>query len=130
MKRADSFIVTVDDNNKYHVIDSMEAQKFALKADIEPATGSKQTIDEMYKVGTQILNPKYNPYDLVELLDLYTYHASAVEAVAIDSSGVDYTLKPVEGLESVEAEKERFIEVLENSSPSINTLRLSGVILI
>lgn len=121
MKRADSFIVTVDDNNKYHVIDSMEAQKFALKADIEPATGSKQTIDEMYKVGTQILNPKYNPYDLVELLDLYTYHASAVEAVAIDSSGVDYALKPIENIEPIDAEKDRFMEVLENSTPSINT---------
>ena len=121
MKRADSFIVTVDDNNKYHVIDSMEAQKFALKADIEPATGSKQTIDEMYKVGTQILNPKYNPYDLVELLDLYTYHASAVEAVAIDTTGVSYTLKPVEGVEPIEVEKERFIEVLDNCTPSINT---------
>ena len=121
MKTSDSFIVTVDDNEQYHIIDKLEVEKYALKADIDPATGSKQTVDEMFKQGTTILNPKYNPYDLVKLLDLYTYHASCVEAVAVDTTGVGYTLKPVEDVEPIEAEKERFIEVLENSTPSINT---------
>jgi PBSX family phage portal protein len=119
-KKADSFIVTVDDNDEYHVINKLELDKHALKADVD-TDGSKQTVDEMFKVGTSILNPKYNPYDLVKLLDLYTYHASCVEAVAIDSTGVDYTLKPVEDVEPVEIEKERFYEVLDNSKPSINT---------
>ena len=121
MKTSDSFIVTVDDNEQYHIIDKLEVEKYALKADIDPATGSKQTVDEMFKQGTTILNPKYNPYDLVKLLDLYTYHASCVEAVAVDTTGVGYTLKPVEDVEPIDAEKERFIEVLENSTPSINT---------
>ena len=120
-RKSDSFIVTVDNDNGYHVIDQLELDKHAMKADIDPATGSKQVVDEMFKVGTSILNPKYNPYDLVKLLDLYTYHASCVEAVAIDSTGVDYSLKPVDGLEPKEAEKERFSLLLDNCTPSINT---------
>ena len=120
-KHSDSFVVTLDNDNQYHVVDQLEMRKYALKADIDPATGSKQVVDEMFKVGTTILNPKYNPYDLVELLDLYTYHAACVDAVAVDASGVSYTLKPVENTEPIEAEKERFVQVLDNSTPSINT---------
>jgi len=52
---------------------------------------------------------------------LYTYHASCVEAVAIDSSGISYDLKPVSDVEPVDAEKERFTELLDNCTPSINT---------
>ena len=58
MRKSDSFIVTVDDNESYHVIDKLELDKHAMKADIDPATGSKQAVDEMFKVGTSILNPK------------------------------------------------------------------------
>ena len=121
MKKSDSFIVTVDSDEEYHVIDKLELDKHAMKADIDPATGSKQVVDEVFKQGTSILNPKYNPYDLVALLDLYTYHASCVEAVAMDTSGINYTLKPIEDTEPIEAEKERFVEVLDNCTPSINT---------
>ena len=121
VKRSDSFIVTVDNNDNYNVVDKIELEKHALKADIDPSTGSKQTVDEMYKQGISILEPKYNPYDLVKLLDMYTYHAAAVDAVAVDSTGINYTLKPVEDVEPIDAEKERFNNVLEACSPSINT---------
>ena len=120
-RKSDSFIVTVDNDNEYHVIDKLEVDKHAMKAEIDPTTGSKQVVDEMFRIGENILNPKYNPYDLVQLLDLYTYHASCVEAVAMDTSGISYTLKPLEGAEPIDAEKERFTEVLENCTPSINT---------
>ena len=121
MKKAESFIVTVDDEDNYNIVEKMELEKYSLKANVDPATKSKQTVDDTFKVGKQFLNPKYDPYDLVALLDLYTYHASCVEAVAIDSTGVNFTLKPVEGITTVDAEKERFLEVLYNSTPSINT---------
>jgi len=119
MKRSDSFIVTVDNDGEYNVVDKMELTRHALKAQVDQ-DGSKQVIDEQFKAGTHILEPKYNPYHLVQLLDLYTYHAACVDAVAVDSTGIDYTLKPVEGMEPVEAEKERFTTVLENCKPSIN----------
>lgn len=118
-KKSDSFIVTVDKDGEYNVVDRLELDKHALKAQVD-YDGSKQTVDEQFKAGTHILEPKYNPYDLVQLLDLYTYHAACVDAVAVDSTGIDYTLKPVEGVEPVDAEKERFITVLENCKPSIN----------
>jgi len=119
-KKSDSFIVTVDKNENVHVLDTLEVAKHAMKAEVD-YDGSKQVVDETLTHGITVLNPKYDPYDLVQLLDLYTYHASCVDAVAVDTTGVDYTLKPVEGLEPVDAEKERFLTVLENCSPSINT---------
>lgn len=119
-KHSDSFIVTVKDDN-YQLIDQLELNKFALKAQVDPQSGSKYTPSEELLKGNNILDPKYNPYYLVQLLDLYTYHASCVEAVAVDSTGISYSLKPVEGVEPIDAEKDRLEEVLENSTPSINT---------
>ena len=120
-KISDSFVITVDDNNDYHIVDNLELSKFALKANVDPATGSKQVPSDEQLIGHNILDPKYHPYYLVQLLDLYTYHAACVEAVAVDSTGVDYSLKPVEDVEAVDAEKDRFLNVLEKSTPSINT---------
>ena len=105
--KSESFIVTVDNDNTPHLLDEMELSKYSFKAEVD-IDGSKQIVDDMFKQGQQILNPKYNPWDLVQLLDLYTYHASCVEAVAVDSSGINYDLKPLENVEPVEAEKERF----------------------
>ena len=36
MKISDSFIITVDNNNNYHLIDHLELNKYALKAQVEP----------------------------------------------------------------------------------------------
>ena len=117
-KHSDSFIVTLDDSGEYNVVDRLELKAYKAEVDYD---GSKQTVDEQFRTGVSILEPKYNPYELVQLLDLYTYHAAAVDAVAVDTSGVDYTLKPVENMEPIDAEKERFTTMLENCSPSINT---------
>ena len=118
-KVADSYIVTVDDNNTLHVVERLELERYSFKAETD-IDGSKQIIDEMFKKGYNVLEPKYNPWELVQLLDLYTYHASCVEAVAIDCSGVNYDLRPVEDVEPIDIEKERFKKALNNCTPSIN----------
>ena len=115
-RHSDSFIVTVKDDN-YQLIDQLELNKFALKAQVDPASGSKYTPSEEQLKGNNILDPKYNPYYLVQLLDLYTYHSACVDAVSIDATGISYSLKPVEGVEPIDAEKARLEEVLENSTP-------------
>ena len=123
VKQADSFIVTVDEEDNYNVINSLELNKYndaADKAQVDPTTGSKQVPQKGYLIGKSVLNPKYNPNKLIELLDLYSYHADCVNAVATDASGINYSLVPVPEKEPIESEKERFIEVLENSTPSIN----------
>ena len=66
--RSDSFIVTVDNDNTPHLLDEMELSKYSFKAEVD-IDGSKQIVDEMFKHGQQILNPKYNPWQLVQLLD-------------------------------------------------------------
>lgn len=120
--KNDSFIVTMDDTNtnEYNVISKLELEKYAEKAQVDPTTGSKQYPEEYFQVGKNVLNPRYDPNNLIELLDLYSYHEDCVDAVATDASGISYTLTPVENEEPNDSEKEKFISILENSSPSIN----------
>ena len=121
MPKSETFLVTVDDNDNYNVIDQIELDKYrADKAQVDPVTGSKQTPSKHYLVGENLVEPKYNPHDLVQLLDLYTYHEACVDAVATDASGINYTLDTIEGIEPVEAQKDKFKQVLEASKPSIN----------
>lgn len=117
---SDSFVVTVDKEDNIHLIDHLELDKYSLKAQMDK-DGSKQVPADELLVGQSILEPKYNPYYLVQLLDLYSYHSACVDAVSVDATGISYTLKPVENVEPVEAEKTRLEEVLTNSTPSINT---------
>lgn len=123
-KRADSFIVAVDDDNNINVIDKLEMDKYrvgASKAEVDPKTGSKQVPPKNLTVGKNIQEPKYNPEYLVDLLDIYSYHEICVNVVSIDAAGINYDLSPIMDIEPVEAEKKRFKEILENSKPSINT---------
>ena len=124
MRKAESFTVTVDKENNIDVINSLELEKYrtgADKAQVDPDTGSKQVPQKGYLIGKSVLNPKYDPNKLIELLDLYSYHADCVDVVATDASGINYTFIPVADKEQIESEKEKFINVLENSKPSINT---------
>lgn len=118
--KNESFVVTVDKDDNYQIIDDLTLNQYALKAQAD-IDGSKQVPSDDALIAYNILEPKYSPYHLVQLLDLYTYHSACVDAVAVDSTGVDYTLKPVENLEPIDSEKERLLRVLENSTPSINT---------
>ena len=120
MVKAETFIVTVDDNENFNVIDQIELDKYADKAQVDPVTGSKQTPSEHFQIGEQLVEPKYNPYDLVQLLDLYTYHEACVDAVATDAAGINYTLDPIEGIEPVDSQKEAISKILLASKPSIN----------
>ena len=123
-KRADSFIVAIDDDDNINVIDQLELDKYrvgASKAQVDPKTGSKQVPPDYLTVGKHILEPKYNPYHLIDLLDIYSYHEMCVNVVSVDSAGIKYDLSPIMDIEPVEKEKERFKEILEASKPSINT---------
>lgn len=122
-KKNDTFIVTVDDDDNINVIDSIEMEKYrvgASKAKIDPATGSKQVPEDNLVQGNHVLEPRYNPQDLVDLLDLYSYHANCVDVVSTDAAGISYDLQPVKGIEPVEKEKVLFNTILKESKPSIN----------
>jgi len=119
--RSESFIVTVDDNDEITVLDQIEMDKYrADKAETDPVTGSKQVPSKHFMIGENLMEPKYNPHDLVELLDIYSYHEACVDAVATDSAGIKYTLDPIEGINPVEPEKSKFTKVLDASKPGIN----------
>ena len=119
--KAETFIVTVDNDDNYNVIDQIELRKYqADKAQVDPVTGSKQAPSKHFQIGEQLVEPKYNPRDLVNLLDLYSYHESCVDAVATDAAGIKYTLNTIEGIDPIEAQKEKFNKILQASKPSIN----------
>lgn len=118
--RSESFIVTENSNGEYKFIDELELSKYAIKADVDPTTGSKQTPAEHQKHGIQLVNPPYNPVNLISLLDVNSYHEACVDAVATDAAGLTFTLNPIEGIEEVEAEKKNALEFLNNCKPSIN----------
>lgn len=118
--KSETFIVTVDNEENYNVIDAIELDKYADKAQVDPVTGSKQVPSKHFMIGEQLVEPKYNPYELVQLLDLYSYHESCVDAVATDAAGINYTLDTLEGIDPIEAQKEKFNQILRASKPSIN----------
>ena len=121
LKKTDSWIVAYDESEKdYNIIDNETLQNFSVKADVDPKTGSKQVPDEKWQYGIQCLEPKYSPHDLVELLDRNTYHADCVDAVARDSAGISFTIVPIEGETESEEERKRFMDFLNECTPSIN----------
>ncbi len=98
-KKSETFIVTEDFKGEYELINELELEKYAVKADVDPSTGSKQTPPEWVKRGIHLLDPPYTPYNLVKLLDLNSYHEACVDAVATDAAGLKWTLNPIEGVD-------------------------------
>lgn len=122
MSNSDSFIVTVDENGDFqNLVDTNLLNNYALKADVDPTTGSKQVPDDAWQVGIQVVEPKYNPRELVDLLDFNSYHADCVDAVAGDAAGISFTLVPVEGETESQEEYNKFMNFLKECDPSINT---------
>lgn len=121
MTNSDSWVIAIDDDRNYNIVDPAIMNNYSLKAEIDPQTGSKQVPDKPWQVGLSLVEPKYNPRQLVDLLDFNTYHADCVDAVAGDAAGISYTLMPVEGESESEEERKRFLEFLGRCEPSINT---------
>lgn len=122
MTKSESYIVTVDNNGDFqNLVDPGLLGNYALKADVDPATGSKQMPDDPWRIGIQVVEPKYNPSELVDLLDFNSYHADCVDAVAGDAAGISYTLVPVEGEKENQDHYNLFMNFLKECTPSINT---------
>ena len=119
---SDSFLIAIDDYGNENIVDERILANYALKSEVDPETGSKQIPNSNFKWGKQVVEPKYNPNQLVELLDYNTYHADCVDAVAGDAAGISYTLVPVEGEPENENERRIFQNFLNECTPSINTL--------
>lgn len=121
-RQSDTFIVTLDNEGNENLVDPKILSNYALKADVDPATGSKNIPDKPFHYGIQCVEPKYNPRELVDLLDFNSYHADCVDAVAGDAAGISFTLLPVEGETEKDDERKRFMDFLNECDPSINTM--------
>lgn len=118
--KADAFIVQKEDGN-YDVIPSKILDSYALKVDTD-SEGSKGIKDDGFNYAENILEPRYDPNKLIELLDLNTYHEGSVDAVASDVSGLDYKLVPDDEKEEKEANKPEITRFFDGCKPSINKL--------
>lgn len=120
-KQSDSFIVTLDDNNNYNIIENEILERYALKADMD-SEGSKQIKNEGFEYADYILEPKYDPFKLVDLLDLNSYHENCVDVVARDSSGLGFSFESKEDETDELFNNPKITKFLEGINPSINTI--------
>jgi len=121
---ADSFIVTINDGEP-ELHESSILNNYTIKAD-RNSKGSKQVEGEGWE-NAQILRPRYDPDELIELLDLNTYHERCVDAVATDASGKTYAMVPVADENQNEKFNQKEVnEFLEQCYPDINTLLYRG----
>ena len=118
--KADSYIVSMDDDGELNWIDETILNQYSEKADTD-SKGSKEIEGEAFDYGL-VLEPKYPPEELIELLDINTYHERCVNAIATDASGKGYSLVPVSDEISEEDSKPEVTRFLENCTPDINTL--------
>lgn len=121
MRKGDSFIVT-DNEGEYQLIDRSVLDSFALKADIDPSDGSKQIKEDAWAYSEYILEPKYDPGKLIDVLDMNSFHENCVDVVARDSSGLNFTFVPSDKENEEDFDRQDILSFFDNISPSINTL--------
>jgi len=118
----DAFIVIREDG-EYDIVKKtvLDEYEYSSKAEVD-SEGSKQIHDKGFTYSEGIIVPKYNPYNLIKLLDLNTYHEGCVDVVSNDASGSGYTFVPVETENEEEFKNEDIINFMNNCFPSINKL--------
>lgn len=90
--KADAFIVTKDDGS-WDLIGANVLDKYTTKNNTA-RDGSKQ-IETLGWDYNSFHEPLYEPEQLLDLLEINTYHAKCVEDVALTSAGLGYTIGEV-----------------------------------
>ena len=123
MKKSDLFVVSKGENGEYNWIrkEDMDSM-YAVKADMD-YQGSKAVKDEEgWDYGNLILEPKFKPEYLVDLLDLNTYHEQCVDLVARDAAGKSYTFIPAEHENEEKQPPETVVNFFKELTTPINEL--------
>lgn len=123
MKKSDVFIVSEKEDGEFSWIQKSKMDDmYAVKADMD-YQGSKGVKDDQgWAYDDYILEPKFKPEYLVDLLDLNTYHEQCVDLVATDAAGVDYTFTPVEHEVEKKAPPKNITDFFSNLTTPINEL--------
>ena len=121
-KQSDSFIVTVDDENNYNLVENSILESYAIKSVEMDSVGSKQIHTDGWSYDI-LLQPLYDPHKLCDLLDLNTFHAACCDAVATDASGNSWTLNPSkDNVVDENVEPPTDVMTFLNNIPDINNL--------
>lgn len=116
--KPDAFIITKD--GSWDLIKSSALDRYAIKAD-EDSHGSKQIKDDGFDYN-RLYEPLYNPEQLLELLEVNTYHAQCVDVVSRDAGGLGSTVDDIPDKKSNESGKKRIREFIKGLAPNINEL--------
>jgi PBSX family phage portal protein len=115
----DAFIVTKDDGT-WDVVEKADLDRYAIKADGD-SDGSKQIKSDGFDYNA-LYEPLYDPNQLLELLELNTFHADCCDAVARDAGGRTWTLNGVEGKDGLESTKRIAKSFLESVKDGLNSI--------
>lgn len=90
--KPDAFIVTKDDGD-WDLVNAGVMDKYAIKTDVD-SDGSKQIHGDGWDYNS-FYEPIYDPEQLLELLELNTYHKQCCDEIAQTAGGLGFTINAV-----------------------------------
>lgn len=118
-RRPDAFIITKDDGD-WDLVSSSALNRYAVKTDVG-RDDSKQIKGDGWNYN-QFYEPLYDPEQLLELLEVNTFHAQAVDVVARESAGNGWTINGLPERKGSDLSKRKIREFVKKLSKNINTL--------
>lgn len=118
-REPDAFIVTKEEG-QWDIVGKDVLNKYVIKTDVD-SEGSKQIKSDGFDYNT-LYEPLYDPEQLLELLELNTFHADCCDTVARDAGGRTWTLNGVEGEEGSDSTKKVAKTFLESVKDGINSI--------
>lgn len=113
--QSDAFIVKKDDG-EWDIVKSDVLNRYAIKE------GSSKQIKNDGWDYEKFYEPLYNPEQLLELLEINTYHAKCVDTISRDAGGVGWTLNPATEGNNSETSRKEITEFIKKLNPNINDL--------
>lgn len=109
--KPDAFIVTKDDGD-WDLVNASVLERYSIKTEVD-STGSKQIHGDGWNYDS-FYEPIYDPEQLLELLELNTYHKQCCDEVARTAGGLGYTINAVSDVVEInQSEQKRVKEFLD-----------------
>lgn len=117
--KPDAFIVTKDDGD-WDLVSAGVLDKYAVKTDVD-TDGSKQIHGDGWDYNS-FYEPIYDPEQLLELLELNTYHKQCCDEVARTAGGLGYTVSAVSDKVDINQGEEKRVNEFLSKIPRIDQL--------
>lgn len=119
MSKPDAFIVTKEDGD-WDIVNNSVLDRYAVKTDTDTG-GSKQIHGDGWDYNS-LYEPLYDPEQLLELLELNTYHKQCCDEVARTAGGTGYTVGAVSDVIEINKAEEKRVNEWLASIPRLNNI--------